>query len=342
MLVDLSHVAPETMKAALRVSEAPAIFSHSATRALCDVPRNVPDDVLRLLPKNGGVVMIPFVTGFLSPDAAKILMPAFEEFNARAKTLPPGGDRSALFKEIFEPLKVPPSTIAQVADHIEHVRDVAGVDHVGLGSDFDGNDNCPVGLADVSGYPNLFAELIRRVWSGRRTRKLRWKRASGSAADRGRREAPVGLASGLDRPHRGSRLVLESAREHPWTCREGSSSSRARAAESAAPRPSRSGAAARGWRLRRPDEEEPRGRAERAEGDRGILGRAAGDVSDEGLVSRIVAAAEQQLRPRRHPRQQRRHLRDRRHREDGRRRLRPRARGEPARTVPDRAPSCRA
>ena len=172
MLVDLSHVAPETMRAALRVSEAPAIFSHSATLALCDVPRNVPDDVLRLLPKNGGVVMIPFVTGFLSPDAAKILLPAFREFNARAKTLPRGGDRSALFREIFEPLKVPPSTIAQVADHIEHVRDVAGVDHVGLGADFDGNDRFPVGLEDVSGYPNLFAELIRRGWSDADLAKL--------------------------------------------------------------------------------------------------------------------------------------------------------------------------
>jgi membrane dipeptidase len=165
MLVDLSHVAPETMRAALRVSEAPVIFSHSATRALCDVPRNVPDDVLRLLPKNGGVVMVAFVTGFVSPEAAKVLMPAFEEFNARSRTLASEKERSALWKEIFAPLKVPKATVAQVADHVEHVRRIAGVDHVGLGADFDGNDSWPVGLEDVSTYPNLFAELIRRGWS---------------------------------------------------------------------------------------------------------------------------------------------------------------------------------
>ncbi len=172
MLVDLSHVAPETMRAALRVSEAPVIFSHSSTRALCDVPRNVPDDVLALLPKNGGVVMIAFVSGFVSPEAARVLQPAFRDFNARAKTLASEKQRDALFKEIFAPLKVPKATLAQVADHVEHARKVAGVDHVGLGADFDGNDSWPVGLEDVSKYPNLFAELVRRGWSDADLAKL--------------------------------------------------------------------------------------------------------------------------------------------------------------------------
>jgi membrane dipeptidase len=172
MLVDLSHVAPETMRAALRVSEAPVIFSHSAAREICDVPRNVPDDVLELLPKNGGVVMVAFVTGFISPEAARVLMPAFQEFNTRAKALPSEKERDALWKEIFAPLKVPKATVGQVADHVEHVRKVAGVDHVGLGADFDGNDSWPVGLEDVSMYPNLFAELIRRGWSDADLAKL--------------------------------------------------------------------------------------------------------------------------------------------------------------------------
>ena len=134
MLVDLSHASPETMNDALDVSEAPVIWSHADTRGLNDHPRNVPDEVLRRLPQNGGVVMITFVPSFLtSRDHA---------------------------------------TIADVADHVEHVVEVAGIDHVGIGSDFDGIDSTPVGMEDVSTYPKLLVELSRRGWSEEGLAKL--------------------------------------------------------------------------------------------------------------------------------------------------------------------------
>ena len=166
MLVDLSHVATETMDDALRVSKAPAIFSHSSARALCDVPRNVPDEILRRMKANGGVVMITFVPGFINPAVGAIQQPAFDEYNRRSQGLS-DAERSKLEAEILGKLKLPTTTIAQVADHIDHVRAIAGVEHVGLGGDFDGNSSWPEGLSDVSMYPNLFAELIRRGWSDR-------------------------------------------------------------------------------------------------------------------------------------------------------------------------------
>jgi membrane dipeptidase len=172
MLVDLSHVAPETMDDALRVSEAPVIFSHSSARALTDVPRNVPDDILARITKNGGVVMVTFVPGFVSPEVAAAGRAEREPLRKLTEGVADPAERQRLQREWRASHPLPKATLAQVADHVEHVRKVAGVDHVGIGSDFDGIEEGPVGLEDVSKFPNLFAELARRGWSDGDLRKL--------------------------------------------------------------------------------------------------------------------------------------------------------------------------
>ncbi len=165
MLVDLSHTSPDAMHDALDVSAAPVMWSHANARGLHDHPRNVPDDVLRRIPANGGVVMVTFVPGFLT---------------ARER-----------------------ATIGDVADHIEHVVKVAGIDHVGIGSDFDGISSTPVGLEDVSTYPALFAELSRRGWSEENLAKL-----AGENVLRVMRDAEA-VARRLQRQRRPSMATLE-------------------------------------------------------------------------------------------------------------------------------------
>ena len=183
MLIDISHVSPETMNDVLDISEAPVIFSHSSAYALTHHVRNVPDVVLRRMPENGGVVMVTFVTVFVNEDLR------------RWSELP----------ESERPAERPQATLADVADHIEHVRDVAGIDHVGIGSDFDGATT-PAGLEDVSRFPALFAELHRRGWSEADLRKLAgenvlraWREAERVAARlRAEREPSTATIAALD------------------------------------------------------------------------------------------------------------------------------------------------
>jgi membrane dipeptidase len=175
MLVDLAHVSPDTMKDAIEASKAPVIFSHSNARALSDHPRNVPDDVLAMLPANGGVVMVNFYTGYLSePFRQWNATRAAEE--ARQKTLLTGqpDKREAAMKSWDAAHPAPTADVGLIADHIEHIVKVAGHDHVGLGGDLDGipYDQSPAGMNSVSGYPLIFAELIRRGWDDKDLAKL--------------------------------------------------------------------------------------------------------------------------------------------------------------------------
>ena len=170
IVVDLSHVNDATMSDALHTTRAPVMFSHSSARALTGHARDVPDSILKLVPKNGGIVMVNFNPGFVS-EAVRLYEDSME---ARARALRAAGVEATSVAESTKvwAARAPQATLAQVADHIDHIRAVAGVDHVGLGSDFDGITEVPVGLEDVSKFPDLIAELLRRGWSEQDVKKV--------------------------------------------------------------------------------------------------------------------------------------------------------------------------
>jgi membrane dipeptidase len=172
MLVDISHVSAETMNAALDVSKAPVIASHSSAYAIAAHPRNVPDGVLKRIKDNGGIVMVNFFSGFIVPESAKIMLDMFDVTRALHDKYPKEADYKQAVDAWRAAHPYPAGTVKTLADHIDHIVKVAGIDHVGLGSDYDGVSKLPVDLPDVSSYPVITQELLSRGYSADAIRKI--------------------------------------------------------------------------------------------------------------------------------------------------------------------------
>jgi membrane dipeptidase len=201
VLVDCSHVSDDVMRQAIEVSESPVLFSHSSARALCDVPRDVPDDVLEVAGRTGAVVMVTFVPSFLTAEGAEVNAAGWREARRLRSELADPVAVDAAMERWFADHPDPPATIRDVADHVDHVREVAGIDAVGVGGDIDGTAQMPDDLPDVSGYPALFAELADRGYADDELRKvagrnvLRLMRVNEEVAARARTERPASAAT---------------------------------------------------------------------------------------------------------------------------------------------------